>query len=252
MMIQQNLVYDKYSGDLVGYVDLGDPDLNYTLFKNQDDLATPVLVFYVTGLTSKLKFELGYLATKGILSYEIMCTFWRAVMILENTCNLCVIAVVSDGASCNRPFIKLHRSMSNIADVDVVYHTVNLYHPSRYIGIFADAPRLMKTTENSMYHSGSGAGKTRLMWNDGREIVWNHLARAVQDDGDKGLKLIIKLNAEHIRLNPYSKMNVRLATQVLRESVGKHLYTYHGPECHGTADLCMMMDTFFDLLNIKK
>ena len=116
---------------------------------------------------------------------------------------------------------------------------------------FADAPHLMKTTRNCMYHSGSGAGKTRLMWNDEREIVWNHLVKAVQDDGDKGLKLIIKLNAEHIRLNPYSKMIVRLATQVLSESVGKHLYTYHGPECHGTADLCIMMDKYFDLLNIK-
>ena len=84
---------------------------------------------------------------------------------------------------------------------------------------FADAPHLMKTTRNCMYHSGSGARKTRLMWNDGREIVWNHLVREVQDDGDKGLKLIIKLNAKHIRLNPYSKMNVRLATQVLSESV---------------------------------
>ena len=42
-----------------------------------------------------------------------------------------------------------------------------------------------------------------------------------------------------------------LATQVLSECVGNHLYTYHGPECHGTADLCIMMDKFFDLLNIK-
>ena len=46
-------------------------------------------------------------------------------------------------------------------------------------------------------------------------------------------------------------MNGRLATQVLSESVGKRLYTYHRPECHGTADLCMMMDKCFDLLNIK-
>ena len=30
-----------------------------------------------------------------------------------------------------------------------------------------------------------------------------------------------------------------------------NIYTYHGPECHGTADLCMMMDKCFDLLNIK-
>ena len=151
----------------------------------------PVLVFYVTGLISKLKVELGYLDTKGILSYQIMCTFWRAVMILENTCNLCVIAVVSDGASCNRSFTKLHWSMSNIADVDVVYRTVNLYHPSPQAGIyvfFADAPHLMKTTRNCMYHSGSGAGKTTLMWNDRREIAWNHLVRAVQDDGDQRTK----------------------------------------------------------------
>ena len=69
----------------------------------------------------------------------------------------------------------------------------------------------MKTTRNCMYHSGSGAGKTRLMWNDGREIVWNRLVRAVQDDGVKGLKLITKFKAEHIRLNPYSNINVRLA-----------------------------------------
>ena len=144
-------------------------------------------------------------------------------MILENTCNLCVIAVVSDGASCNRSFIKVHRSMRNIADVDVVYRTINLYHPSRYICFFADAPHLMKTTRDCMYHYGSGAGKTRLMWNDGREIVWNHLVRAVQGGGDKGLKLIIKLNAVHMRLNPYSKMDVRLATQVLSKSVGKHI-----------------------------
>ena len=56
-----------------------------------------------------------------------------------------------------------------------------LYQPSWYICFFADTPNLMKTTRNCMYHSGSGAGKTRLMWNDGREIVWNHLVRAVQD-----------------------------------------------------------------------
>ena len=73
-------------------------------------------------------------------------------------------------------------------------------------------------------------------------------SQGVQDDGNKGLKLITKLKEEHISLNPYSKTNVRLATRVLSESVGKHLYTYHGPECHGTADLCMKMANLFDLL----
>ena len=65
-------------------------------------------LFFVTGLASKLKFELGYLGTKGLLPYQIMCTIWRAVGILENTCFLRVIAVVSDGASSTRSFIKMH------------------------------------------------------------------------------------------------------------------------------------------------
>ena len=101
MMIQENLVYDRSSVDLVGYFDLGN-------IRQSGGLATHVLVFYVTGLASKLKFELGYLGTKGLLSYQIVCTFWEAVGILENTCFLCVIAVVSDGASSNRSFIKMH------------------------------------------------------------------------------------------------------------------------------------------------
>ena len=62
--------------------------------------------------------------------------------------------------------------------------------------------------------------------------------------GDKGLKLIIKLKS-------IFKNECKISNPSSRESVGKHLYTYHGPECHGTADLCMMMDRFFDLLNIK-
>ena len=175
MKIKENLVFDKYTGDLVGYVDLGDPDLNYASFDNCDDLATHVLVFYVTGLASKLKFELCYLGTKGVLSYQIMNAFWRAVGILEDTCNLRVIAAVCDGCSPNRSFFKMHKSISDITTTDVVYRTKNLYNSTRFIWVFSDTPHLMKTTRNCMYHSGTGPGKSRLMWNDGKEIVWNHI-----------------------------------------------------------------------------
>ena len=56
-------------------------------------------------------------------------------------------------------------SMSNIINSDVVYRTVNLFHPKRCICFFEDPPHLMKTARNCMYHSGFGSGKTRLMWN---------------------------------------------------------------------------------------
>ena len=64
----------------------------------------------------------------------------------------------------------------------------------------------------------------------------------MQDDGNKGMKSITKLKEEHIRLNPYSKNECKISNPT---------YTYHGPDCHGTEDLCMMMDAFVDLLNIK-
>ena len=59
MKIQQNVVFDKYSGELIGYVDLGDLEKNSSTFDNEDDLATYVIVYYVRGLASDLKFALG-------------------------------------------------------------------------------------------------------------------------------------------------------------------------------------------------
>jgi len=45
MKIRDNLVFDKHNGQLIGYVDLGDPSLNYGTFQDIDDLATHVLVY---------------------------------------------------------------------------------------------------------------------------------------------------------------------------------------------------------------
>ena len=45
--------------------------------------------------------------------------------------------------------------MSNTDDdSNVVYRTINLYSPGRYIWFFADLPHLMKTRRNCIAHSG--------------------------------------------------------------------------------------------------
>ena len=46
-------------------------------------------------------------------------------------------------------------------------------------------------------------------------------------------------------------MNVRLAAQVLSDSVFKALTTYGPPEAIGTAVFCRMFDNLFDCLNVK-
>ena len=104
MKVQSNLVFDKHTGELIGYVDLGDPNINYGNLEKQDEIATHALVFLVRGVCTELKFALAYFATTGVTSAQLMALFWEGVCILETSCNLWVIAATSDGASPNRKF----------------------------------------------------------------------------------------------------------------------------------------------------
>ena len=146
--VQSSLVFNKYTDELIGFIDLGDPDTNYSTVSNRDKLTSHILVYYVRGLRSDLKFAFAYFATHGITSFQIMTTFWKAISILEITCKLPVITVVSDGASPNRKFYSLYPPLDELNTKDVTYRTINLFEPKRYIWFFADAPHLLKTARN--------------------------------------------------------------------------------------------------------
>ena len=45
MKVQENLVWSKHISDLIGFVDLGDVNLNYTTFQEVNDIASHVLAF---------------------------------------------------------------------------------------------------------------------------------------------------------------------------------------------------------------
>lgn len=55
---------------------------------------------------------------------------------VEVTCNLWVIAATSDGASPNRAFYRMHKSLQVDASKDVCYRTINLCEKYRYIYFF--------------------------------------------------------------------------------------------------------------------
>ena len=227
MKVQSNLVLDKGTGELIGFTDLGDLDLNFAVLDKTDEIATHALAFIVRGVSTQLKFCLAHFSTNGVTASQLMPIFWEAVCILETFCNLWVICTTSDGASPNRRFYRLHKSMDGDADTDVCYRTINLYAPHRFIYFISDAPHLIKTTRNCLYHSGSGTC-TRYMWNDGQFILFQHIAQLYYQDIDNGLKLLPKLTYEHINLSSYSIMRVNLAAQVLSSSVAKVLRAF-GP-----------------------
>ena len=157
MKVLSNLVFDKVTGELIGFVDLGDPDVNFAVLEKADEIATHALVFLIRGVCTQLKFSLAYFATSGVTCIQLLPIFWEAVCILESSCNLWVIAATSDGASPNRSFYRMHKALDGDSGKEVCYRTINFYAPHRFIYFFSDAPHLIKTTRNCLYHSGSGS-----------------------------------------------------------------------------------------------
>ena len=70
-------MFDKHSGNLVGYTDLGDPMTNFACLPEEDPIA-------------------------NVTSYQLMPFFWKVVSTLELTLNFWVIGLVNNGASPNQ------------------------------------------------------------------------------------------------------------------------------------------------------
>ena len=52
MKVQEDLVWDKTTGKLISFEDLGDRDLNYATLQNAQQLATHLLIFMVKSISN--------------------------------------------------------------------------------------------------------------------------------------------------------------------------------------------------------
>ena len=60
-----------------------------------------------------------------------------------------------------------------------------------------------------------------------------------------------KLTNEHIYLNPYSKMRVDLAAQVISTTASKVMMAYGPSTCSETTRFISIIDKFFDCCNVR-
>ena len=72
MKIQSNLVFDKVSGDLIGFIDLGDPMTNFANLGDEDPIASRALAFLVRGLYTDLKHHCIFLHME-VLHHSKLC-----------------------------------------------------------------------------------------------------------------------------------------------------------------------------------
>ena len=134
-------------------------------------------------------------------------------------------------------------------DVGVTYLIANLFSPERRF--ISDVPYLLKTARNCLSHLGSSKF-TRYMGNGGALfLLWNNISDLFCEDRTIGLHILPKLTYDHIKLTPYLIIDVKLAAQFLSSTVSRILSQYGPPEASGTARFCMLVDTFFNRINIR-
>ena len=93
MKIQENLVWDKHTNDLTGFVDLGDTELNYATLKKSDELASHVLVFLVRSIVNPLIFSFANFATTNVDSPTFH-TFGKLLVSLKNVLALKLLVLL--------------------------------------------------------------------------------------------------------------------------------------------------------------
>ena len=153
MHVKEDLVYDKHSGALIGFVNLGETNQHLLEFQkaiegdntDSEALAKPMFTFMVRGLCTRLEFPYAQFPCADVSAELLFDPFWEAVYRLERN-GLKVLAAMVDGASTNCRLIKLHSNMTG----EVVYKVVNPHsRDMRYLYFFADPPHLLKTMRNA-------------------------------------------------------------------------------------------------------
>lgn len=155
MKVKEGLVYNKTTGEIVGFTSLG--DINEQLQRLEQGgehppVAKYILVLMVRGIMFKLEFPYAHFGTRGVTAELLHPIVWEAIRRLEAS-GLKVLFVTADGASVNRKFFRMHYDKSD--PNSFAYKARNPYSAdNRWIYFIADPPHLMKTVRNCWSHSG--------------------------------------------------------------------------------------------------
>lgn len=179
MHVKEDLVYDKWTGELIGFMNLDEISSHLSKLENdllascstddddddEDDdnddddnasddcttatLANSVLVFMVRGLFTTLQFPYATFPCNSNSAEQIIVLFIQAVFRVER-CGLRVTTVTCDGLSANRKFFTL---IGGAPSTKIVYKAKNPVDRSRFIYLMCDPPHLLKTARNCLANS---------------------------------------------------------------------------------------------------
>ena len=260
--IRKDLVFDD-TGKLIGFVDLGSTQNNIDELERSlssqgsstiPEEATHMFVFMAVSLFSNWKMPVAFFPTTTIKSYALLNIFWKCIEELEQR-DFKVLTSTCDGASPHRKFYRFH-CPPGAPKGTLIFKTNNVYaRETRPIYFICDPVHLLKTTRNN-WENSFWRNKTRKLRNNNMWITWLQLIDAFENDINEsnasGLRLLHKLTADHLFLNPYLRMRVYLAAQVFSNRVANAITIQGKRGTEETAKFVRNMNDFFDCLNANR
>ena len=152
MYVKEGLVFNKQTGSLTGFVDLGDITNHMDNFEEKEHkVAKTVVVIMVRGLVSDLTFPYAMFAAASLSGANLFPLLWKAIGRLTRL-GFRPLIITCDGAKNNRKMFSLHGEKN-------VYKTSNVYSRDKHTIFFvSDPPHLLKCIRNCLY------SKKRNLW----------------------------------------------------------------------------------------
>lgn len=224
----------------------------YDMFEGLEDFANhgrtleaanEVLVFMVRGINTSWKFPISYYYSKDATTSELL-----EVIVEENITALQNIGLKVRVAVCDMSFTNqgLYRNWSLTQSTP--FKTFN----NQRIYFIHDTPHLIKLVRNNLM-------KHNFFLNYGgkqQKVKWSHITSFYNKDRRVSSRMAPKLTNSHVYLKDFSKMRVKLATQIFSRSVYAGIMTMCRlkilkKDCMDTAMFVKTIDEIFDFLNMS-
>lgn len=196
MAIKRCLEYSRKIDFVEGFEDLGE-------FGRRPVPANQVLVLMIRGIYSKWKIPIAYFASCNGVPHNILKQIILNCIDKLTSSNLEPIGIVCDLSSTNQ---KVFKNLN--IEIEKPYFYCN---EKKYFAFF-DVPHLLKCVRNNFLKNNFSLNGKYISFSDIRKV---HELDKISKTG----KSLIKITDRHLSPNSFEKMNVKLAAQLLSNSV---------------------------------
>ncbi|XP_074040070.1 uncharacterized protein [Leptinotarsa decemlineata] len=230
MALKSNLFYNTGSDEIVGLQDYGNGSKEFIT-------ANHATVIMIRGLYFNWKQPLAYfLVNETLRADDLKLIIEECIPKLTNI-GFIIGAFVSDMGS---NFIKLSKKLGVAPD-----NPVFMVGDKQILYLF-DTPHVLKATRNNLLKN--------IIEFDGNRTSWSHIKYFYEQDKKLAFRCAPKLTDSHISPTNFEKMKVKLAKQIISNTVASGMNTYVSlgglpPNAIYTAELIEKINNVFDILN---